>query len=397
MQFRAIQIFEEYAAPIVCLVLTVWRKIQFERLNNTDVPPRSILFIKLIEQGALVLHRNCFLEASHKYGKENVFICSFSDSEPIISALDLFDKENVLQLRSSSALLLVYDIFRLIRLIKKRKIDAVLDLEFFSRSSAILTYLTGARYRVGYHRFNGAQNYRGNLFTHRLNYSHHLHVSETGRSMLYALETNPEALPALMVPPQSDYDYRPFEPTPEDEKELSAVFDYTRIDPSKIVLINPSFNDVLPLRKWPEVNYAEVVREIYTIKRDSVFVFTGRADEFEYTEKFIQQHNLKAINLAGKLSLRGLLTLYTKSNLLITSDSGPGHFASLTNIKVIVLFGPETPVLYGPLNKNASILYAQTHCSPCINVYNNRVSTCRDNVCMGLITPQTVKQTIDKL
>ena len=48
----------------------------------------------------------------------------------------------------------------------------------------------------------------------------------------------------------------------------------------------------------------------------------------------------RCFSLAGKTTLRQLLILYTLAELLITNDSGPAHFASLTPINVITLFGP---------------------------------------------------------
>ena len=58
-------------------------------------------------------------------------------------------------------------------------IDAAVDLEFFSRSSAALTYLSGARIRAGFHTFFGEGPYRGDLMTHRLLYNPYLPVSYT--------------------------------------------------------------------------------------------------------------------------------------------------------------------------------------------------------------------------
>ena len=45
--------------------------------------------------------------------------------------------------------------------------------------------------------------------------------------------------------------------------------------------------------------------------------------------------------------MRELLTLYTLADVLVTNDSGPAHFASLTPVHTVVLFGPETPLLFG--------------------------------------------------
>jgi ADP-heptose:LPS heptosyltransferase len=90
-------------------------------------------------------------------------------------------------------------------------------------------------------------------------------------------------------------------------------------------------------------------------------------------------------------SVRELLTLFYRASLLVTNDGGPGHFASLTPIPSIVFFGPETPVLYGSLAKNAHCFYSSLPCSPCLTAYNHRTSPCDgDNQCLKRIPPEQV-------
>src|SRR4029078_13351294 len=69
---------------------------------------------------------------------------------------------------------------------------------------------------------------------------------------------------------------------------------------------------------------------------------------------------------------------------------GPAHFASLTPIKSITLFGPETPVLYGPLGPDAVHLFASLACSPCLSALNHRSSPCTDNQCLKAISVEEV-------
>ena len=57
-------------------------------------------------------------------------------------------------------------------------------------------------------------------------------------------------------------------------------------------------------------------------------------------------HRTGSGRLAGKTTLRQLLVLYTLAEVLVTNDSGPAHFATLTRIRVVMLFGPETPELF---------------------------------------------------
>jgi len=85
-----------------------------------------------------------------------------------------------------------------------------------------------------------------------------------------------------------------------------------------------------------------------------------------------------------------LLVLYTLADVLVTNDSGPAHFATLTPIRVVTLFGPETPALFAARTPRNSVLWAGIACSPCVSAYNNRQSACRNNLCMQAITVEQV-------
>jgi ADP-heptose:LPS heptosyltransferase len=85
-----------------------------------------------------------------------------------------------------------------------------------------------------------------------------------------------------------------------------------------------------------------------------------------------------------------LLVLYSLSRVLVTNDSGPAHFASLTPIQTISLFGPETPKLFAAQSPRSHAMWAGIACSPCVSAYNNRVSKCKDNLCMQRITVDMV-------
>jgi len=91
--------------------------------------------------------------------------------------------------------------------------------------------------------------------------------------------------------------------------------------------------------------------------------------------------------------LKGLIPLYNIAEVLVTNDSGPGHFSAITPIRSIVLFGPETPKLYGSLG-NTEAITADLACSPCVTAANQKNSACDDPVCMRLVTPQRVMESV---
>jgi ADP-heptose:LPS heptosyltransferase len=90
-------------------------------------------------------------------------------------------------------------------------------------------------------------------------------------------------------------------------------------------------------------------------------------------------------------TVRDVALLLHLGVLLITNDGGTGHFAALSPIASIVLFGPETPVLYGSLSPRAVNLHKPLSCSPCLTAYNHRRSPCDgNNVCLKSISPEEV-------
>ncbi|UCG56512.1 MAG: glycosyltransferase family 9 protein, partial [Phycisphaerales bacterium] len=126
--------------------------------------------------------------------------------------------------------------------------------------------------------------------------------------------------------------------------------------------------------------------------------FTGAPSEVTQASKLVEAvASDRCFSLAGKTTLRQLMVLYCLSDLLVTNDSGPAHFATLTPIQVVTLFGPETPALFGARTPNAHILYKHLPCSPCVSAYNDRTSACKDNLCMQRISVDEVFELSNKL
>jgi ADP-heptose:LPS heptosyltransferase len=162
----------------------------------------------------------------------------------------------------------------------------------------------------------------------------------------------------------------------------------------RLILINPNASDLLPQRRWSQQRFSELIVKIHQRYPDDLILITGSPAEFEYVEKVRTVANLKnALNFAGQVSFAELPPLYTLSDVMVTNDSGPGHFSAVTPLRTVVLFGPETPALYGSIGNSIAIT-ANLACSPCVSAANHRKTPCHDNVCMQAIT---VDQVLEKV
>jgi len=379
----------------LCFILTAYRRLKELSGKGPDLKSacQKILFIKLTEQGSTVLAYRAFKRAADLVGKDNLFIMVFDENRPILDILDIVPSSNIIAVASSNPVSFLISTLKAISRIRREKIDACVDMEFFSRASAILGYVSGAIRRVGLHAFHDEGPYRGGLFTHKLIYDPHIHTELFFLSLVEALGHSPTGTdaPLIFKMPDREGQLPGFYPTDEEKDSLTEKME--RLSGARrgrpLVVLNPNIGDIIPIRKWPEENFIKLGNMILKEFKEAVIVVTGTAKEKERAS-LVASSIPGAVSLAGETSLRELLVLFCIADILVTNDSGPAHFAALTPVKTIVLFGPETPALYSPAGDNSEIVYANLVCSPCINVYNYKRSPCDNAVCVKNITPEAV-------
>ncbi len=394
MKISTMRQFDRWLGVPTCFILTLIRKTADTLRPKQSSQIRRILFVKLAEQGATVLANSAIRKATEMVGRKNVFFLVFEDNRFILDVMELIPQENVISISSINIFSTIWETLKAAWRMRKEKIDAAIDMEFFARSSAVLTYISGADKRVGLHAFASEASYRGDLMTHRLSYNSRLHISQIFEMMVDALNIDAKILPTFnMAPPPPQQDVPRFRPAAEEIEEIrDMLFKEMKTDKiAPLILLNANCSDILPLRRWPEVRYVELARWLIEKYPQLYIAFTGTASEASYAKQLVQQvSSERCFSLAGKTTLRQLLVLYTMAKVLVTNDSGPAQFATLTPIEVITLFGPESPSLFAAKTPRNHILWSGIVCSPCVNAYNDRLSPCRNNLCMQRISVEEV-------
>jgi ADP-heptose:LPS heptosyltransferase len=390
-----LQRIDRWLGVPACLLLTGLRRVLGSAVPPTAARPRNILFIKLAEQGSTVLAAAAIQQAVDMVGRENVYFTVFAENRFILDVLDLIPAQNVFPIAADTFGRLALSSWQTLRAIRRMRFDAAIDLEFFARSSAAFTFLTGAKRRVGFHTFYGEGPYRGNLMTHRLLYNPYLHTSQIFALMVAALTADPARLPTFGIkPPNLNAGGPIFQPRHAEAGEVRTLLlkeTGGRSATAPLILLNANASDLLPLRRWAPERYVALARRLLNEFPDACVLMTGAPAEAAAAENLVAEiGSRRCFSMAGKTTLRQLLVLYSLSDLLVTNDSGPAHFASLTPIHVVTLFGPETPRLFAALTSRNTPLWSGVACSPCVNAYNNRQSPCRDNVCMQQISVDEV-------
>ena len=386
----------------ICLALTVVRRL-LDCLDHTASreSPRRILFVKLVEQGSSVLACSAIRRAIELVGRENVYFLVFEENRFILDAMGLIPPENVIAIRTDGLIRASVEALQAIRRIRALAINAAIDLEFFARSSAALVFLSRARYRVGFHAFGGEGPYRGDLFTHRLRFNPYLHTAQTYSMLVEALTVQGERLPTFDLEPVLAEDLPPaFVASPSEVDQAQALlkeaFPSAKFQP--LILLNPNCSDLLPLRRWPTERYVELARRLIDRYPEVQIGMTGGPTEGRAIAVLVGKVGSdRCFNLAGRTTLRQLLVIYGLAEVLVTNDSGPAHFAALTSIDVVTLFGPENPRLFAARTARNHVFWAGIACSPCVSALNGRTSTCKDNVCMQRIDVNRVFEEVCRI
>lgn len=396
MKLRTMRAVDYWIGIPLCFLGTLAVRLLGKRRGPEK--PQRLLFIELSEMGSTVIANPAIEKARDELGAE-IFFLIFERNVDSLRLLNTVPAGNIVTIRETGMWVLILDSLRFLRWVRRAKIDTVVDLELFSRYSGLLTGLSGALRRVGFHRFHSEGLYRGEMLTHRVNYNGHIHMAKNFVCMVNAL---------LAVKPEvpysktyvSDAEIRvPILDVPEADKEyvrglVREVYPGYQWEYHRIVLINPNSSELLPQRRWPVDNFAALASLVVREWDDALVLITGSRAEREealYMQQQIDHPRFRSF--AGMHKLMALPALYNISTALVTNDSGPAHFSAITPIRSIVLFGPETPNLYGSLGNTESITAALS-CSPCVTAANQKNSACNDAVCMRMITPERVLESI---
>ncbi|QBZ83774.1 glycosyltransferase family 9 protein [Hydrogenovibrio crunogenus] len=359
--------------------------------------PKNILFVELSEMGSTIIADPAMKRAQKRFNA-NLFFVIFSKNKPSLDLLNTIPQENIFTLCEDNLFTLMRDAVRYLFWCRRNKIDTAIDLELFSRVSALLTGFSGANNRVGYHNFHGEGLYRGEMLTHKVTYNPHIHIAKNFIALIHALEAKTEEVPyskVLITDHDIQLDQVSFN---QEEKvfvydKIQACFPAFNKEQHQLILMNPNASDLLPQRRWPKENFIALMQAVLARYENAIILITGAPNEQEEAEALrLQVGHERCVNFAGQLKLLEMPILYTVSRLMVTNDSGPGHFSSITPLKTFVLFGPETPKLYGSLG-NSTPLFAGLACSPCVSAANHRKTPCTEPVCMDAITvDQVIKQ-----
>ena len=340
-----------------------------------------MLFIRLRNLGEAVLD-TANLRALKRYRPDlqittlvEAIYTDLYEADPDIAAIPLTrghqDKRSSITSRLS-----------LIQALRQGRFTAVINLHG-GPTSAQLTLLSGAKYRVGAAHF-------------RNGYAYNLRVPPAeeilGRTDLHSVESQFGWFQWLGLPTEKPEPTQLF--VAESKHEVARTkLSAAGIDLSQPYAILAPTNEFYTKRWMPE-RYAAIAGQL--IARGLQVVLTGAptAEQIAQVES-VQAATAQQLAALTSLTIGELVATIADASLFVGNDSGPAHIAAAVKTPLVVLFGPASSVRWRPWTDGRTELVQNDFaCNPCA------MYTCTEYAepeCIRSITIEQVGKAIDKV
>ncbi len=272
------------------------------------------------------------------------------------------------------------ELARLGRVLRKEKYDLLLDYSMRGEYAFFSAFFLGIPLRVGFD-----YKRRGFFQTRRM-------PVPQGFSGRHVVEYYCDL--AEMAGIRVEDRFLEFYLAPEEREEATRLLRSLSLERgSRFLTLSPgggeSWGKDAHFKRWPAVFFAEFADRVAGQVRANAVLILGSPEEKKLGEEIQSRMKIRAVNLAGSVSLRIAAAILEKSSLLIGNDGGLIHVAHALRTPVAAFYGPADPAVYGPFppSKQAISLFDEDlECRPCYRNFRYNAQ-CPDRRCLTELRP----------
>jgi heptosyltransferase-3 len=260
----------------------------------------------------------------------------------------------------------------LIREVRRREYDLVIDL-FGNPRSAIVTRLSGARYRAGY-RFSWRQ-------------SCYNIVADPRGGEVHNTEFNLDALRAMGL---SVTNNGPVFPVGPDADAFAGEF-FLRNSLGGALVVALNAGGGWYTKRWRTPSFAELGRRLAATYGAKILILWGPGERDD-AEALVREIGGSSV-LIPPASLKQLAAVAKRCSVVVTNDSGPMHIAAAMGTPVVAIFGPTNPRLQGPVGPGHRVVANEAlDCLGC-----NLTKCPIGNICMTELSVDAVESAVARV
>ena len=268
-------------------------------------------------------------------------------------------------------------IYRFIKELRKTKYDIIIDFHGLFKSGIMLALAKGEK-KIGFDKGMEHAEYSHIFYNYRIPaVSMEIHALKRGLILIESLGIFCDKIKYNLPVAEKD------------RINLKKILKNKDLAQDRmIVCINPEATWETKL--WSNKKFAELGDKLFK-KFNANIIYTGSKSDIKSILEIISLMQNPCINLAGLTTLKTLAALYAKTDILITTDTGPMHLGVASKTKVIGIFGSTSPSRTGPYGMRHKVVRADIECSPCFK------KKCHTKECMKMISVEHLMETVEKL
>jgi heptosyltransferase I len=311
--------------------------------------PRNILVIDFGQLGDVVMSLPALAAVRERFPQAGITVAVGKPGSEIIrmsrNADEIIEVDRV-ALRDGVVPVSIWRVVQLVKDVRRRKFDFVIDLHSFSETN-LLGYLSGARHRLFARRpgrsldFLAHFNPRPPIDRNDPNQ----HLVDRYLDVLAPLKIeSPNRIPRL--------------PTrPEDVRAIDARLRKAKAESgAPLVGLFPGAGH--PGRRWPLDRFAQLADLLIHSDGIRPLIFVG-PEERHLLSQFREQFPAPAVVL-DKLSIPELGAALARLAVFVSNDTGPVHIAAAVGTPTVVLIDLPTPHAYVPLGSAQRLMFSES-------------------------------------
>lgn len=331
---------------------------------------RNILLVQLGDIGDVVLTTPTIRAVKETYPDARVSILIFKPYGSLLAAdPNVHEVVETARIRGSLFQRL-REVVAFARHLRQKHYDLVIDLRTGDRG-AILSFLTGAKKRVGLHVERP--------------FWHDLFFTKIIRDLKVAhLPVHPGADQSLRVVRELGITTEDSAPrlhiAPKDRLRASTLLAEAGLPPgTRMVTVNPFSR--WKYKEWGNAKWGEVLDRLWD-ERGIPAVLIGSPEEAAGCGKIIAGRKGRTINLAGKTTLGELATVISMSSLHLGVDSAAPHIAAAVGTPTVTVHGPSDWRTWRIADECHKVVSATMDCAPCgmMGCENSMRSSCLEQL-----------------
>ncbi len=332
-------------------------------------PPRSVLIVRFDLMGDVVNALSAAAAARARWPAARIVVAAPPQWQPIVRSCPAVDEgigfdggrvthwPGVVDPRAWRQAL------RVLRKIRARRFD--LAVSVYGPIAGVAAALSGARWCVGYRAEAPRWSFDRALPGRRRNGGPH------EAELAARLVGGPVVWHTCAAPPPA----RP-RPAPAQSRPL--------------VVLHPGASHG-SAKRWPDRHWAALAALL--APRVGALGMVGLADARPLARR-VAAAAPNAADHTGATSLDDLIRLLASADVVVSTDSGPGHLARALGRSVVMLHGPTDVAVHGPGGPRARALRVDLPCGPCYAFDRPAECIYGDALCMRWLQPQVVLRAV---